>query len=59
MEHKKRKAKVGSLAPKSVYSGLNMPWISIRGFWLEKAGFHERDQCEIEVHTGKLIITKV
>jgi len=35
------------------------PWINLRGFWLEEAGFEIGTQYTIKVHNKKLIFTVV
>ena len=35
----------------------NVPWINLRGFWLEQAGFTIGMQYTIEVYDGKLVFT--
>ncbi|MBV7532997.1 SymE family type I addiction module toxin [Chitinophaga sp. sic0106] len=39
--------------------GRYVPWLNIRGLWLEKAGFHVGDPIEITVEKGVLIIKNV
>lgn len=34
-----------------------IPWINLRGFWLEEVGFEIGTQYTIEVHDKKLIFT--
>jgi toxic protein SymE len=41
------------------YSGRNVPWLNIRGLWLERAGFHVGDAIEISVENQVLTIKKV
>jgi toxic protein SymE len=41
------------------YSGRNVPWLNIRGLWLERAGFQVGDPIEIEVENGVLTIKKM
>ena len=36
-----------------------IPWINLRGFWLEEVGFEIGAQYTIEVHDKKLIFTLV
>lgn len=38
--------------------GREVPWLSVNGLWLERAGFSIGDQLEIEVGTCTLIIIK-
>ena len=33
----------------------HVPWINLRGFWLEQAGFSIGTQYTIEVYEGKLV----
>ena len=37
----------------------NVPWINLRGHWLEQAGFAIGTQYTIEVYHGKLVFTAV
>ncbi|MFB6455604.1 SymE family type I addiction module toxin [Chitinophaga sp. Hz27] len=39
--------------------GRNVPWLNIRGLWLERAGFQVGDAIEITVENGVLIVKKV
>ncbi|MBV7533909.1 SymE family type I addiction module toxin [Chitinophaga sp. sic0106] len=39
--------------------GRNVPWLNVRGVWLEKAGFYVGDPIEIVIENGMLIIKKV
>jgi toxic protein SymE len=41
------------------HGGRNVPWLNIRGLWLEDAGFKVGDPIEIAVSNGKLVIKKV
>ena len=34
-----------------------VPFIRLRGLWLEQAGFHCNDQINVEVSEGRLVIT--
>ena len=34
-----------------------VPWVQLKGKWLEQAGFNIHDQVNIEIKKGKLIIT--
>jgi len=34
-----------------------VPFIRLRGLWLEQAGFHYQDQINVEVSEGRLVIT--
>jgi hypothetical protein len=36
-----------------------IPWINLRGFWLEQAGFEIGTQYTIEVYDKKLVFTAV
>ncbi|QHS58029.1 SymE family type I addiction module toxin [Chitinophaga agri] len=38
--------------------GRNVPWLNVRGLWLEDAGFRVGDPIEIIVSKGKLVIKK-
>lgn len=38
--------------------GRNVPWLNIRGLWLERAGFHVGDAIEISVENEVLTIKK-
>lgn len=38
--------------------GRNVPWLNVRGLWLEDAGFKVGDPIEIIVSKGKLVIKK-
>lgn len=35
----------------------HVPWINLRGFWLEQAGFSIGTPYTIEVYEGKLVFT--
>ncbi len=37
-------------------SGRSIPWINLRGFWLERAGFRAGTKYTIEVYEGKLVL---
>ena len=39
--------------------GRNVPWLNIRGLWLERAGFQVGDPIEITVENGVLTVKKV
>ncbi|GEP93726.1 toxic protein SymE [Chitinophaga terrae (ex Kim and Jung 2007)] len=39
--------------------GRNVPWLNIRGLWLERAGFQVGDPIEIVVENGVLTIKKM
>jgi len=39
--------------------GRNVPWLNVRGLWLEDAGFNVGDPIEITVTKGKLVVKKV
>lgn len=39
--------------------GRNVPWLNIRGLWLERAGFNVGDPIEITVKNGVLTIKKL
>jgi toxic protein SymE len=36
----------------------NVPWLNLRGLWLEDAGFNVGDAIEIVVHKKRLVIKK-
>ena len=38
--------------------GRNVPWLNVRGLWLEEAGFNVGDPIDIIVGKGKLIVKK-
>ena len=60
-----RKASVNSayynaLKPKHIghyRCGRFVPWINLRGFWLQNAGFEVGKPYEIEVFENKLVLT--
>lgn len=37
---------------------LQVPWLTIQGHWLRRAGFEVGDYVDIQVTNGELIITK-
>jgi len=39
--------------------GRDVPWLNVRGLWLEHAGFNVGDPIEITVTKGKLVVKKV
>lgn len=40
-------------------NGRDVPWLNVRGLWLEDAGFNVGDPIEITVTKGKLVVRKV
>ncbi|PSL17789.1 SymE family type I addiction module toxin [Chitinophaga ginsengisoli] len=40
------------------HGGRNVPWLNVRGLWLEEAGFNVGDPIDIIVGKGKLIVKK-
>jgi hypothetical protein len=35
------------------------PWLTLSGKWMEDAGFHIDETCQIKVSKNKLVITKI
>jgi hypothetical protein len=50
---------ISELRQRPYSPGTMVPFIRLRGRWLENAGFEIGDDVQIEVHDNQLILTKV
>jgi hypothetical protein len=57
MSQSSRQAKIIS-EHRGGYSHTDVPFIRLRGRWLEQAGFEIGDKVKVEVEAGRLVITQ-